>query len=71
MRRTSIGLGMLATLALTLAPSAAAATDYAATALNIIPSGQYGSAPPPAGADTQAKMYTASRRCSTTSPRPT
>jgi acyl-homoserine lactone acylase PvdQ len=38
-------------------PTAAAAADYAQTALNIIPSGQFGSLPPPAGADTQAKMY--------------
>ncbi len=40
---------------LTAAP--AAADDYAATARNIIPSGQYGSVPPPAGADAQALMY--------------
>jgi len=31
--------------------------DYSQTALNIIPSGQYGTVPPPAGADTQALMY--------------
>src|SRR4051812_3177441 len=31
--------------------------DYAQTALNIIPSGQYGTIPPPPGADTQALMY--------------
>lgn len=31
--------------------------DYSQTALNIIPSGQYGSIPPPEGADTQALMY--------------
>ncbi len=35
----------------------AAAEDYASTALNIIPSGQYGTLPIPAAADTQAKMY--------------
>src|SRR4051794_28475618 len=35
----------------------AAATDYAATARNIIPSGQYGGFPVPAGADEQARMY--------------
>src|SRR3954462_7505488 len=46
-----------AALALTAAP--AAAQDFAATARNIIPSGQYGSAPPPPGADTQALMYDA------------
>ena len=37
----------------------AAADDYAATARNIIPSGQYGGGPPPAGADAQAQMYDA------------
>src|SRR4051794_29006933 len=31
--------------------------DYSQTALNIIPSGQFGSIPPPPGADTQAQMY--------------
>jgi acyl-homoserine lactone acylase PvdQ len=46
--------GMLA-----LAPGAGAAApkDYSQTALNIIPSGQFGSIPPPPGADTQALMY--------------
>ena len=46
-----------AAFALLAAP--AAAQDYAATARNIIPSGQYGTAPPPAGADQQALMYDA------------
>jgi acyl-homoserine lactone acylase PvdQ len=46
--------------ALAAAPSASAGiTEYAKTALNIIPSGQYGSLAPPPGADTQAKMYDA------------
>jgi acyl-homoserine lactone acylase PvdQ len=54
-RGCSIGLGICATLA--LASSASAATDYASTALNIVPSGQYGAVPPPPAADTQAKMY--------------
>ncbi len=48
------------TLALTctaIPSTAGAATDYAPVARNIIPSGQYGAVPPPAGADTQAKMY--------------
>ena len=31
--------------------------DFAATALNILPSGQYGSVPPPAGRRPQAQMY--------------
>jgi acyl-homoserine lactone acylase PvdQ len=44
---------------LLLVPASASAKDYAATALNIIPSGQYGSVPVPAGADEQAKMYDA------------
>src|SRR6195952_3849664 len=35
----------------------AAAKDYAPDALNIIPSGQYGGLPVPAGADQQALMY--------------
>ena len=46
-----------AAFALLAAP--AAADDYAATARNIIPSGQYGGAPVPAGADAQALMYDA------------
>src|SRR3954454_14047171 len=47
-------------LALPLAPSpAASARDFAGTALNIIPSGEPGGLPVPAGADTQAKMYDA------------
>jgi acyl-homoserine lactone acylase PvdQ len=37
----------------------AAAQDYAATARNIIPSGQYGGFPVPPGADLQAQMYDA------------
>jgi acyl-homoserine lactone acylase PvdQ len=40
-----------------LAAAPAAAKDYAPDALNIIPSGQYGSLPVPAGADQQALMY--------------
>ena len=46
-----------ATAALALPASAAAQTDYAATALNVIPSGQYGGAPVAPEADVQAKMY--------------
>jgi acyl-homoserine lactone acylase PvdQ len=46
-----------------LAPAAARAQtttrDFASTALNIIPSGQQGSFPVPAGADRQARMYDA------------
>jgi hypothetical protein len=54
-RRWLIAVGMCA--AMVLPASAGAATDYAATALNIIPSGQYGGVPVHPGADTQAKMY--------------
>jgi acyl-homoserine lactone acylase PvdQ len=53
LRRTPLLL--LAAFLLTAAP--ASATDYAPNALNIIPSGQYGGFPPPAGADQQALMY--------------
>ena len=52
-----------AALALLLGAGAAQAAsgpaDYAQVARNIIPSGQPGSVPPPAGADTQARMYNA------------
>src|SRR4051795_9694636 len=53
LRRTSLAL--VAAFLATAAP--AAAKDYAPDALNIIPSGQYGSVPIPAGADQQALMY--------------
>ncbi|MGB0119828.1 MAG: penicillin acylase family protein [Solirubrobacterales bacterium] len=46
---------MVLGLAIQAAP--ASAKDYAATSLNIIPSGQWGSLPAPAGADSQALMY--------------
>jgi Penicillin amidase len=52
-------IAALAAVAFALAAAPAAADDYAATARNIIPSGQYGAVPPPAGADTQALMYDA------------
>jgi acyl-homoserine lactone acylase PvdQ len=38
-------------------PTSALAKDYASTALNIVPSGQWGDLPVPNGADSQAKMY--------------
>jgi len=41
------------------APSAYAIRDFSSTALNIIPSGQYGGVPPAPQADAQAKMYDA------------
>ena len=43
----------------TVTPAVALAKDYARIARDIVPSGEYGSVPPPAGADTQAKMYDA------------
>jgi acyl-homoserine lactone acylase PvdQ len=52
LRRTSLACAVALAFA---AP--AAAKDYAPDALNIIPSGQYGSVPIPQGADTQALMY--------------
>ena len=45
--------------AFALLAAPAAAQDHAAIARNIIPSGQYGAVPPPAGADPQALMYDA------------
>jgi acyl-homoserine lactone acylase PvdQ len=48
---------VLVLVGLAAQPTSAAAADFSDTALNIIPSGQYGSLPPPAGADRQAKMY--------------
>ena len=49
--------GLLALAGFAAVPASAAAADYAQTSLNIIPSGQYGGVPPPAGADDQAQMY--------------
>src|SRR5215210_1837252 len=52
---------LAAAVLLLLAPAGASAQtrDFAATALNIIPSGQLGAVPPPAGAARQARMYDA------------
>ena len=52
---------VLAPAAASAAPSApvASTADFAGTAMDIIPSGQYGSVPPPAGALTQTQMYNA------------
>ncbi|MDX6582350.1 MAG: hypothetical protein QOI10_1534 [Solirubrobacterales bacterium] len=55
MRRCLLVVG--AVLGLAAVPATSSADDFADTALNIIPSGQYGSVPVPAGADTQEKMY--------------
>src|SRR5919197_3032990 len=48
---------LAAAFAFLLPPAAASADDFAGTALNIIPWGQYGGLPIPPGADEQAKMY--------------
>ena len=45
--------------AVAIAASPAAAKDYAIIARDIVPSGQYGSVPPPPQADQQAEMYNA------------
>src|SRR5215210_7737746 len=51
-------LPLAATLvALMLVPASASARDYAATARNVVPSGQWGGVPVPPGADSQAKLY--------------
>src|SRR5689334_12370402 len=52
-------IAAIAAAAFALAAAPAAAQDFAATARNIIPSGQYGSVPPAPGADAQALMYDA------------
>ena len=53
----TLGAGAVLTTAFALATTPASARDYADTALNIVPSGQFGAVPLPSGADTQAKMY--------------
>jgi len=64
MRRLVIAMAWMLALAGVMASTAQAwhrpgplDHDYAQTSLNIIPSGQLGSLPVPAGADTQALMY--------------
>jgi acyl-homoserine lactone acylase PvdQ len=56
--RRVLGLA-IALLALGAPVAGAKFKDYAQTALNIIPSGQWGDVPPPAGADSQALLYDA------------
>ena len=59
-RWVKVVAGVVALIGLGIQPTSAfAVQDFAQTALNIIPSGQYGAVPPPAGADTQAKKYDA------------
>src|SRR5215210_9002494 len=50
---------MMAACSLAVAAPAYAVRDFSSTALNIIPSGQYGTVPAPPEADDQAKMYDA------------
>ena len=50
---------MMAAFCLAVAAPANAVRDYSSTALNIIPSGQWGAVPPPKKANDQAKMYDA------------
>lgn len=58
MRKIAVAItGALGALAIAAPGASATAKDYASTALNIIPSGQPGGFPVPAGADRQAKMY--------------
>lgn len=55
MKRLMGAVVVVASMALTT--GSAVAKDYASTALNVVPSGQYGAIPPPAGADSQALLY--------------
>ena len=48
---------LAAVVALLALPSAALAADFADTARNVVPSGQWGGVPVPPGADSQAKLY--------------
>ena len=50
---------MMAAFCLAVAAPAHAVRDFSSTALNIIPSGQWGAVPPPKRANDQAKMYDA------------
>ena len=50
---------MMAAFCLAVAAPANAVRDYSSTALNIIPSGQWGAVPTPPQANDQAKMYDA------------
>ena len=57
LRRAALAVAALCLLLPSVA--AGATTDFSSTALNIIPSGQQGAVPVPAGADRQARMYDA------------
>jgi acyl-homoserine lactone acylase PvdQ len=56
MRRRGLVVAAMLVL-VSAAPANAGLKDPVDTALNIIPSGQYGDVPPPPGASTQAEMY--------------
>jgi acyl-homoserine lactone acylase PvdQ len=58
-RWIAIAIGAALAFAVPAAAASPPAKDYSQTALNIIPSGEYGGVPPPPGADTQALMYDA------------
>jgi acyl-homoserine lactone acylase PvdQ len=57
LRRAALAAAALCLLVPSVA--AGATTDFASTALNIVPSGQQGAVPVPEGADRQARMYDA------------
>jgi acyl-homoserine lactone acylase PvdQ len=59
MRRLLIGIAVLALTAVYAAPAFAGPLDqdYSQRARNILPAGQFGSVPPPDGADAQAQLY--------------
>ncbi len=57
LRRSVLTAGIALAMTTSTAAFAQTPTDYADTALNIIPSGQYGGAPVPAQASVQAEMY--------------
>ena len=54
-----LAAGAIAPAAASAAPPAPTFADHAIIARDIIPSGEYGDVPPPAGADQQAQMYDA------------
>jgi acyl-homoserine lactone acylase PvdQ len=57
MPRMRLVVGMVVVVAIGALPAAASADQFAQTARNIIPSGQFGGVPVPPGADSQALMY--------------
>jgi acyl-homoserine lactone acylase PvdQ len=56
-KRSSLSAAAMAAAFVAVVPSAHAVPDFARTALNIIPSGQYGGLPIVPKADAQARMY--------------